>query len=266
MQESGIVDIQSHTMTHTWHFSGPDIEDFYHPGSGRELPWMIWNAVPESKPAYLARQQEAAVPYGTPIYRHARALAGKRYIEDAELTRHLVNHVESLGGSGFFERAEWHTVLHETVSAYRDKHGAGDRFETDREWEARMHFELDTSKTTIERKLGKTVEFLAWPGGSFAPSLPRMAHDAGYTGVTRPSGVTADRAAELCPDLLWVKRMGCGSTIRVASDTSVYTKPSHILRTIRMHQGNVPALWGHRLRKRLLRCRHRLVPYKDCRA
>ena len=46
------MDIQSDTMTHTWHFCGDEIIDFHHPGNNK-YPWLFWNARPERKSFYL---------------------------------------------------------------------------------------------------------------------------------------------------------------------------------------------------------------------
>ena len=42
MEADRVMDIQSHTMTHTWYFNGPDIIGFHRPGSNVH-PWLAWN-------------------------------------------------------------------------------------------------------------------------------------------------------------------------------------------------------------------------------
>jgi len=62
MEEDGVMDIQSHSMTHTWYFCSEEIIDFHHPGN-TQYPWLFWNASPERKCYCLTENQEAFIPF-----------------------------------------------------------------------------------------------------------------------------------------------------------------------------------------------------------
>ena len=65
MENSGLIDIQSHALTHTWYFSGPQLDTFYTPWDNSH-PWMAWNMRPDRKPFYMAEDQRRFVALGKP--------------------------------------------------------------------------------------------------------------------------------------------------------------------------------------------------------
>ncbi len=77
LQESGVMVIGSHSMTHTWYPTGPEVIDSHRPDL--DTPWLAWNARPERKYAYLPENQSAFVPFDTPIHQHGRSLGIRRY-------------------------------------------------------------------------------------------------------------------------------------------------------------------------------------------
>ena len=86
MQQSGVMTIASHSMTHTWYAVGPDIIDRHRPD--RRTPWLAWNARPDRKFAYLTEDQSDFIPFDTPIYEHGRSLGIRRYFPDNDGGRH----------------------------------------------------------------------------------------------------------------------------------------------------------------------------------
>jgi peptidoglycan/xylan/chitin deacetylase (PgdA/CDA1 family) len=195
MEQSGLVDVQSHGLTHTWHFSGPRVVDFWRPGSATEADgpvWLLWNEFPELKPYYLTRaaEHEGRIPYGTPIYEHGKALETRRFFPGARIGEDLIAYVAAHGGKGFFEDPAWREVLQARVRRFHDPlsrpepHG---RFETDDEFEGRVRRELVESKETIEARLHKEVRALCWPGGGVNEHVLEIARQTGYTRFTLPS-------------------------------------------------------------------------------
>ncbi len=116
MERSGVMDIQSHAMTHTWYPCGPKVVDFRHPGDG--FFWMGWNAAPERKWDYLPDGARLPARYGEPVYEHRKSLAGPRYLPDPGLADHLVAAVAA-AGAGFFERPDWRAELQREAASYR---------------------------------------------------------------------------------------------------------------------------------------------------
>jgi len=191
MEGEGIMDIQSHSMTHTWYFCQDEIIDFHHPGNNK-YPWLFWNAFPERKHYFLDENQEHLVPYGTPVYRYGRSLGIRRYFEDEDLTNHLVSFVNKRGDD-FFKRQDWRSELFEQIKFYKSTRESKGRHETDEEQRRRFEYELKESKRILEEKLAKKISFLCWPGGAKTALSIKISHEAGYLASTYPSTRTVGK-------------------------------------------------------------------------
>jgi hypothetical protein len=192
MEKSGLVEIQSHAMTHTWYPKGPKIVDFWHPGSATEAGgpvWMLWNRLPEKKPFYLteASSLEGSIPYGTPVYEHGKALETLRYFPDeTELEAKLIETVKCREPD-FFREKGWKEELLGLVSGYRAQNGTKGRYETGVKYEARIRSELTESKQILENGLGHPVDGICWPGGGVNTDVIGMARQVGYRYLNLPS-------------------------------------------------------------------------------
>jgi hypothetical protein len=197
MQASGLIDVQSHTRTHTWYFTSDRIVDFHHPGD--EYFWLDWNGRPDAKHSWLTRDFRASVPWGTPVYEFGQTLLGKRYLDDPALARRATEHVSARGGTAFFARDGWREELHAVVASARPN-SAG-RYETDDEHAARLRDELAGSKRILAQRLNKPVDFLCWPCGDYSADLQRLAiEDCGYlatVNVAKVANRPGDDATEL---------------------------------------------------------------------
>jgi peptidoglycan/xylan/chitin deacetylase (PgdA/CDA1 family) len=178
MERSGTIDIQSHGLSHTWYFSSPEIVDFHHPGD--RYPWLAWNARPERKHLWMTEDQRTYVPWGTPIYQYEKSLATRRYFSDDDLNTVLANYVLHHGNQAFFENVNWYQQLVEVAEAYRKTSNDRGHFESDSEYRARLYHELTGSKRMIEKELGKTVDFLCWPGGGYNDISVEISKEVGY--------------------------------------------------------------------------------------
>ena len=192
MEASGLVEIHSHALTHTWYFRGPRIVDFWRPGSATEAMgpvWMIWNRFPEKKPFYLseANELEKQIPYGTPVYEHGKALETTRFFpEEKVLEQRLVDHVGSRP-AGFFDRPDWKVELDAIAGEYRKDAGEKGRYESKEEHGARIMHELTESKRLLEEGLGHEIPGLCLPGGGVTADAITAAREAGYRYFTLPS-------------------------------------------------------------------------------
>jgi hypothetical protein len=184
MEAAGVMDIQSHAMTHTWYPSGPKIVDFRHPGD--DYVWMDWNASPERKWDYLRSGMPSTARWGEPVYEHSKSLAGRRFFPDTGLSAHLAGYATA-AGNGYFSRADWRENLTIEAERYRAGHCLEERFENEAEYLARLQWELGDSKRLIEANLGKTVEFLCWPGGGYGQEAVAIARRF-YSASTLSSG------------------------------------------------------------------------------
>ncbi len=161
LEQSGVMRIESHARTHTWYPVGPEIVDFRHPGDS--YPWMDWNDAPERKWAYLGGAARPEV-WGEPVYRHAKALDGPRYMPEPGLGARLRAHVAAIGAD-FFMRPAWRDELFVLAGAHGEQ--SGGRHETREEFLVRARAELADSRRILSEGLGRDVRFLCWPGGGY---------------------------------------------------------------------------------------------------
>lgn len=257
MEASGLVEIQSHSLTHTWYFKGPEIVDFWHPGAAtRSLGpvWMLWNRFPERKPFYLveAKEIEERIPYGTPVYEHGKSLATLRYLPDeADLDARLIDLAKSKDAS-FYERPGWRDEFHETVRRYREKHGTRGRYEAAEEQADRVENELLESKKKIEAGLGHSIEGICWPGGGVTREVVQIARRSGYKYFTLPGALRDAGKAELPGE--WIQRVGGLTRVSLRGKDLGYPSKSDFRYHLRHNAGHRGAEWvlrGSKIKKLL---------------
>ncbi|MFX0198613.1 MAG: polysaccharide deacetylase family protein [Candidatus Hodarchaeota archaeon] len=181
MEDEGIMDIQSHTMSHTWYPASNRIIDFRHPGD--PYIWMTWNDNPAKKP-YLQSDNEELVNYGEPVCAYGRAIGTMRYFLDEDLKEFMINYVKEKGGKDFFSFKNWRDELFEVARKHKEENRLNERYEAEEEYEERVYYELQKSKEIIEDRLDKEVQFLCWPGGAVTDKALKMALDIGYVSST----------------------------------------------------------------------------------
>ncbi len=194
--ESGILDVQSHAMTHTWYPVSGDVVDFHHPGDARY--WLDWNAFPEGKPHYLKHLGESRVPWGVPVYAHEKSLKCRRFFPDPAESEHLAAWTDARGGRAFFDATDWRERLRAELALFRSHRGPSGRAETNAERAARIETELAESKRIIAERVGSDVSCLVWPGGGYAAASWELArrHSAATTVSSAERGARRNRAGE----------------------------------------------------------------------
>lgn len=171
LDKSGYVDIQSHTMTHNYYFKSNKIIDVHVPLN--DYHWLAWISNPTRKYAWQLENQSSYTPYGYPIFEYGRALSLRRYIPDPKLIDKLVE-LYKAGKSIDY-------IMQACTELQKDLPG---RYETDDEMVDRFRYEICQSKSLLEDKLGKKVDFLCWPGGGYCDLALDLAKEAGYKAST----------------------------------------------------------------------------------
>jgi hypothetical protein len=173
MHESGIVDVQSHSLTHGVVFNGNRLSGFCTPtgpfplnGHTPLITRMNGRDVPEWHPAL-----------GTPLYEWGPALATeRRFLVSPNTSARCVQVVESQGGAEFFRTKEWRQVLCKII----DEAEAG-CWETEDERRERYRKDLTQAKSMIEEMLpGHVVRAFAPPWGAMHHDLSRIALETGH--------------------------------------------------------------------------------------
>lgn len=208
LADEGILEVACHSRTHTWYPTGDAIVDFHRPGLA--TPWLAWNARPDRKHLYLTEDQDAFVPWGTPIHSHGRSLGIRRWLPDPDVASACAAAVRAAGGRVFFSGSGWRERL-AAVAAEADR-GRG-RLESEAEKTNRFRDEIVDSRRDLEAIVGREVHHFAWPGGMYDDEAWEIALTAGYR--TLPVK-RSDQARWSKPDPRHVRRISCFDRITVA--------------------------------------------------
>ena len=238
MRKSGLIDIQSHAMTHTWYFSGPTVVDFHRHHDIAPYPWLFWNARPDRKPFYLIENQKDFLPVGYPILESEKSLIARRYFPDDGAVDEVLQFVESRGSAEFFFGSDWRTDMGIFLERKFGKSELPGRYESGEEREARLVGELRESKTLIEENLQKRVEYMSWPGGGNDEIVQHLAKDLGYKSWTLSSRCLPEKRNRPGADPISIKRMGTTNRITVRNKDCGMGGPGYQLWRILAHQGS----------------------------
>lgn len=178
LDASGIIEVQSHGLTHTWYPSGPRIVDFRHPGDS--YYWMDWNAEPQKKWRYMESFPNQNI-WGAPVYEHKKSLEAPRFHPDERVALLLREHVKCKGRA-FFENPAWREELH-TMARRAMQEFNDDYYETEVEFMTRVRTEFESSKMLLEANLDKKVDFFCWPGGGYNQEVFNLAAEF-YVGTS----------------------------------------------------------------------------------
>lgn len=213
MEASGVIDVQSHALTHTWYFSGPRIVDFHAPHRLPPYPWLSWNARPDRKPFYLKEDQQRFLPWGHPVFEHEKSLVVRRFLPDDGWVARITDFARERGAESFFEDASWQEQIRMQLRSW----GVADRFpgsyETEGQRLERIREELSASKRIIETKLDKRVDYLCWPGGGNDETTRRLAIEVGYKAWTLASQDRASKRNLPGEDPVSIKRMPTANVV-----------------------------------------------------
>jgi len=215
MEKSGLVDIQSHALSHTWYFSGPKLLDFYKPGD-KQYPWLAWNMKSELKPYYMLKDQSNFVPWGTPVYEYEKALICRRYFPSPAVTEKITALVRQNGDKDFFQQRDWQKELRQYHDKLMKKYKAKERYESSKDYDNRIFEELFNSKKEIEKHLYKKVDFICWPGGAYNHTVLTIAKQIGYKAWTLSSRDQSDFRNRPGSDPTQIKRISSFSKYRMS--------------------------------------------------
>lgn len=169
---SGLIDLQSHTLTHARVHVAPQLAGFLTPEHTRGYAALEVPLIRDRERDLLAAQ----LPLGTPLFRSLpRTAEGLRFLEDPAVREACVRAVED-EGEGFFCRRDWQRRLRRLV----DGRSVPGRYETAPEREAAIARELSESRRVIEERTGRPVSHLCYPWHAWGPTARRLAREAGY--------------------------------------------------------------------------------------
>jgi hypothetical protein len=183
MQQSGVIDVQSHTLTHTKHFISDEIVTFHHPGDDCLYP--IGNLFPERKPYYyLNREFENLIPYGTPFFKSSSAVTAHRVLINPKFNEKIVEIMDDFEWNQPNALEKAFEKVNPEFLLWKNKNKIIEEIENNDDYERRLSNEIVRSKEIIENELNKKVEFLCWPHGDNNLVAHNMAIDSGYKMTT----------------------------------------------------------------------------------
>jgi peptidoglycan/xylan/chitin deacetylase (PgdA/CDA1 family) len=179
MEATGLVQVESHSMTHGEITVGPRILDFHHPDG--DAYWLFWQSAPTRKPEWLTLDYRSEIPLGTPIYQHTYAMVGRAWDAPEEETSACVEHVARSGGVAFFARPDWRDELRAVAlaAAPADRESESRR-EAESAYQQRVLDEMRGSRSELEGEMGHEVRFLCWPCGLYEDTTRALADEAGF--------------------------------------------------------------------------------------
>jgi hypothetical protein len=174
MQESGLVDVFSHSLRHEVVPTSSRIIDFQHPGV-YEMPVYFdeW---------FLAGASPCDTLWGAPVYERAWApLTANVYCPNRKIDVLMNDFVRKCGGHLFFKNKEWRRRLFDHYQANRRSFLPGHFKRIQTKEEAR--FSIFESKKIIESRMKNQCVFFSLPLYQGAAEMIPMLEEAGYKGV-----------------------------------------------------------------------------------
>lgn len=194
LEESNVLQMESHAQTHTWFPTSGKIIDFRHPNDRHD--WMTWNDHVEKKP-FLQVDDENLVKYGAPVFENEKSLMAQRFYPEVDLTSKLQEFVRENGGLEFFNNPDWKKKLESRTIDLNGSMEVSGKSESNSEHYNRIKAELNHSKTTLEKAIGRDIIMLCWPGGSGSKDGEQAIKELGYKISTTARDLTYSQRKSL---------------------------------------------------------------------
>lgn len=225
MDASGVIDIQSHSMSHNFYFNSNKIVDIYN--GQPNYDWIAWFTHPERKPFYITEDQLDLIPKGYPIFENGRALGLKRYFPDRQFVDEAIKLYNQNGKTN-------HEIINE-MQALAEKFPGN--FETDIEQEKRYRYEIFESKNILEKKLSKSIDYLCWPGGGYNALSLKLSEEAGYKASTFGSA-ERHKPIDYKKEYKRFPRFGLGSFINLNGEYVYAKNKKHLVNLLKSRTGS----------------------------
>ena len=181
MEQSGLADIQSHTMSHSKLFVS-DILTGFHPGY--DSFYQTCNHFKERKPFCISDPGfNQLLKPGYPLFEERSAIIAREVTINNDFTEQCVEILKDYD----FNRYDF-SIARGKVRPLYEHYKTQDRLitaiETEEAYLKRLHYEISESKMIIERALNKRVDIIAWPHGDTSKEAVETAFAAGYRAMT----------------------------------------------------------------------------------
>lgn len=179
MEQSGYVDFQSHTMTHTKYFVSDKITGFHHPGA--DCLYYIGNEHSERLPYYIEDSEfEKLLPYGFPVFEERSSIIAKKVTINQSFIHSVIQLLKNYDWNKPYNFNDAYDLVKPLYDKARKTNMIIEAVETEEEYLERVKFELSESKKIIENELNKKVEICCWPHGDNSELTHQLALETGY--------------------------------------------------------------------------------------
>ena len=171
MQQSGLVDIFSHSLAHEVASISSRVIDFQNPGV-YEMPVYFDEWFQSKMPAL-------DTVWGSPIYERAWVpLISNAYMSNTQADTLMNDFVKKMGGYLFFKKKNWRSKLFEFFKTHKKTFLPGHFKRLEKKEEARVS--IFDSKKMIEQRLKNSCIFFSLPLYQANESLLDLIEEAGY--------------------------------------------------------------------------------------
>jgi peptidoglycan/xylan/chitin deacetylase (PgdA/CDA1 family) len=198
MLRSGLIDIQSHTMSHTKYVISDKLIGFHHPGNDCLYP--VGNIFPELKPYHIQDKSfEMRLPYGYPLFEEQSSVCARKVTINPTFISECQKKLETYDFNNYsFETAFIH--VQNLYEQYKTNGQLITGIESEKDYMNRVNYEISGSKKILENNLKKPIEFLCWPHGDNSGLVHQVAMNAGYLATTTGSKIRIPDSADRIPD------------------------------------------------------------------
>ncbi|MBQ2252922.1 MAG: polysaccharide deacetylase family protein, partial [Clostridia bacterium] len=172
--DSGVFDLQAHTMTHEFIFCSDRLLDVYTKDKFKKYYWLSWMLFPESVHHWnsQAESYRDRIPEGFPIFEYTRRLSASKFTPKQESVQMAI---------AAYQSGERDLNVLGKIAA------EGATVESDAEFLSVVRDQLLSCKRILEESTGKSVHTLCFPGGGYTDEVLAVAKEAGYRCYMRAS-------------------------------------------------------------------------------
>jgi hypothetical protein len=193
MHKSGVLDVQSHGMTHRAIYVAPYVEDLF--------PSRLYADCRYLYPLQLAQARIPECYRGMPLYTAQSRLSDhRRFLPSGDVEWFCFDFIQRHGDQSFFSNRTWKSVLLREITRRGLKKCPAGSYESLDEQYAEVASEVTRSKVAIERVLPeKRVLHFAYPWHQGGIQAARALVEAGYQTVAGGLNVDGGAPARSAP-------------------------------------------------------------------
>jgi hypothetical protein len=183
MEKNKVMEIHSHTLTHTKYFVSDKIIGFHHPGA--DSLYYIGNLYPELIPYYISYVNfEKLIPYGYPIFEQKSAIIAPKVEINPDFIKNCLFYTAHLDWS---KNNASQIAYKKIMKLYKEYLGSDNiilKREDHQQYKSRVITNFELSKKLIDKNLSKNTTICCWPHGDNNQFVHNQALKLGFKATT----------------------------------------------------------------------------------